>query len=113
MYEMYFGRTQEGISELPSLADGLAGPVEEGSITIPLIRKYVDDFILISEEEIVQAIRYTWEKHAERIEASAAVPLAAVLSQKAKARPAVAVISGGNIQPEVHAQMVGNRIWKA
>jgi len=113
MYEMYFGRTQEGIAELPSLADGLAGPVEEGSITIPLIRKYVDDFILISEEEIVQAIRYAWEKHAERIEASAAVPLAAVLSQKAKARPAVAVISGGNIQPEVHAQIVGNRIWKA
>lgn len=112
MYELFFGRTQEGLVELPSLADGLAGPVEDGSITIPLIRHYVDDFILIGEEEIIQAIRYAWEVHGERIEASAAVPLAAILSERIKARPAVAVISGGNIQPEVHAQIIGSGTWK-
>ena len=37
--------------ELPSLADGLSGAVEEGSLTIPLVRRLVDDLLLVSEAE--------------------------------------------------------------
>jgi threonine dehydratase len=94
--------SQTGVRELPSLADGLAGPVEDGSITIPIVRRYVDELILVSEDEIAQAIAYAHQKYQQTIEGSSAAALAAVIFNKIKLRPAVVVISGGNIQPELH-----------
>jgi threonine dehydratase len=111
MYGLYHDGSQENAVELPSLADGLAGPVEDGAITIPLVRRYVDEFILVDETEIALAIRIAWEKYHERIEGSAAVSLAALLSGKVTVRPVVIVISGGNIQPEVHQQIVEGSPW--
>lgn len=108
-YALYEYGTQAGVKELESLADGLAGAVENGSMTIPLVRHYVNRMALVTEEQIEQAIRYAWQKHSERIEGSGAVTLAAVLSGTFQ-RPfgaAVAVVSGGNIQPEVHARICG------
>jgi threonine dehydratase len=104
--------SQQGIQELPSLADGLAGAVEENALTIPLVRRYSDDFILVSEAEIAHAIAYAWQHYNEIIEGSGAVSLAAVLSGKVTDRPAILIISGGNIQPETHAKIVadGNHI---
>ena len=106
LYHLYHHGSQEGLEELPSLADGLSGPVEANSITIPLVHKYADDFILVTEEEIIEAIRYAWNHYKERIEGSAATSLAAVLSGKVSRRPAVIIISGGNIQPETHQKIV-------
>lgn len=97
--------SQEGQVELPTLADGLAGPVEENSLTIPILRHYLDDFVLVSEEEIGQAVVFAWKRYGEIIEGSAAAALAAVLSGRITARPAVVVLSGGNIQPEIHANL--------
>jgi threonine dehydratase len=97
--------SQTGVVELPSLADGLAGAVEEGSLTIPLARSWVDEMVLVTETEIGQAIAYAWKKYSEVIEGSAAVGLAAILNGKVQDRPAGLIISGGNIQPEVHAQL--------
>jgi threonine dehydratase len=105
-YELYKHNTQDGIVELPSLADGLAGPVEEGSITIPIVHKLIDDFFLVSESEIEEAIAYAYYQYDEVIEGSAATVLAASLFGKIKERPVVLVISGGNIQPEVHAEII-------
>jgi threonine dehydratase len=113
MYGLYHFGSQERAVELPSLADGLAGPVEDGAITIPLVRQYVDELILVDETEIARAIFYAWDKYHERIEGSAAVPLAAILAGKVTARPAVLVISGGNIQPEVYQKIVEGSLWKA
>jgi len=112
MYGLYHFGTQDNAIELPSLADGLAGPIEEGSITIPLVRQYVDDLILVDESEVAHAIRHAWEKYHQRIEGSAAVSLAAILTNRVLDRPAVLVISGGNIQPEVHQEIVGGEAWK-
>jgi threonine dehydratase len=98
--------TQDKVIEYPSLADGLAGPVEAGSITIPLVQKTVDDIVLVSEDEIVQAIAYAWRVYGERIEGSAAVTLAAVLTRKIEARPLVLIVSGGNIELEAHQQII-------
>jgi threonine dehydratase len=106
LYHLYHSGTQDGVLELPSLADGLSGPVEEGSLTIPLIRNYCDDFVLVTEEEIRSAIRYAWEHYGERIEASAAVTLAAAVTGKVPSRPVVAIITGGNIQAELHQQII-------
>jgi threonine dehydratase len=105
-YALYNHNTQVGVVELPSLADGLAGPVEEGSITIPIVHKLIDDFLLVSETEIEEAIAYAYFEYDEIIEGSAATVLAACLTGKVKERPVVLVISGGNIQPEVHAEII-------
>jgi threonine dehydratase len=106
LHGLYHTGSQEGIVELPSLADGLAGPVEPGSITIPLAQKYIDEFVLVTEDEIHNAIAFTWQCYKERIEGSAATALAAVLYGKISARPAIVVLTGGNIQPEVHARII-------
>ncbi len=105
MYHLYHHGTQAGVEEEESLADGLAGPVEPNSLTIPLTRRYVDDLILVTEGEIAQAIRYAWQQYRERIEGSAAAALAAALTGRVSQRPAVIVISGGNIQPELHQKL--------
>lgn len=61
----------------PTLADGVAGGIEEGSITFDLCRRYVDKFTLVTEDEIAKAVRLTLEKHHMLIEGSAALPVAA------------------------------------
>jgi threonine dehydratase len=106
LHDIYHHGTQAGSVELDSLADGLAGPVEEGSLTIPLVRRLVQDFVLVSERDIAQAIAVCWSRYKERIEGSAAVVLAAVLSGAVPQRPAVLVISGGNIQPELYEKIL-------
>jgi threonine dehydratase len=106
LYEIYHHGSQEGVEELPSLADGLAGPVEEGSVTIPIVKKYVNDVVLVSELEIRSAIKYAWDIYHERIEGSAAAALAAVLSEKITDQPTLVILTGGNITPEDHAQIV-------
>jgi threonine dehydratase len=106
LHALYHHGSQAEAVELPSLADGLAGPVEEGSVTIPLVQKYVDDFLLVSEDDIAHAVVYAWRRYQERIEASAALPLALALSGKVSQRPAILIISGGNIQPETHAEIL-------
>jgi threonine dehydratase len=104
MHALYHRGTQDGIPDEPTLADGLSGAVEADSLTIPLVKKYADDILTVSEEEIGNAIALCWRRYDERIEGSAAAALAVVLSGKVKT-PAVVVISGGNIQPEVHAEI--------
>lgn len=106
LYEIYHHGTQEGVEELPSIADGLAGPVEEGSVTIPIVKNYVTNFILVSEIEIRKAIKYAWIIYHERIEGSAAAALAAVLSGRVTDKPALVVLTGGNITLEEHAQIL-------
>ena len=105
-YHLFHDGTQENVVELDSLADGLAGPVEQDSLTIPLMRRYLDDLRLVSEQEIARAITYAWEKYQERLEGSAAVALAAALTGVVEFRPAVIILSGGNIQPEMHQQIL-------
>jgi threonine dehydratase len=108
LYAIYHHGTQEGVIELPSLADGLAGPVEAGSVTIPMVKEFVDDIILVTEEEIGQAIKYAWVTYHECIEGSAAVTLAAALSGRFTTRPAIAVLSGGNIHPAEHERIIND-----
>jgi threonine dehydratase len=104
MHALFKNGSQENVPDLPTSADGLAGPVENGSITIPLINALVDDILLVSEDEIARAVSFAYHVYGEIIEASAAVGLAAILSGAIQP-PAVIIISGGNILPELHAQL--------
>ena len=104
-HALFHSGNQEGIEDNLTLADGLSGPMQDGSITLPIINNLVDDILIVSEQEIKHAIAYAWKKYQEIIEGSAATSLAAILSGKVKS-PAVLIITGGNIQKETHLQII-------
>ena len=105
-HSLYHRHTQDGVEDLATLADGLSGAVEQGSVTIPMMQRSVDDFLLVSEEEIERAIAFAWYVYHETIEGSAAVALAAALSGKVAERPSVVILTGGNIEPAVHEGII-------
>jgi len=80
-----------------TIADGLRTTV--GEVTFPIITRHVADIVRVSEEAIVEAMRLTWERTKLIIEASAAVPLAALLEGAVDVRDARVgiIISGGNV----------------
>lgn len=80
-----------------TIADGLRTTV--GELTFPIISRHVADIVRVSEEAIVEAMRITWQRAKLVIEASAAVPLAALLEGALDARDARVgiIISGGNV----------------
>lgn len=82
-----------------TVADGLRTSLS--SLTFALIRKYVDEIVLVSEVRIVEAMRLIWSILKIVVEPSAAVPLAAVLSNTAHPRLADKrigiILTGGNV----------------
>jgi threonine dehydratase len=80
-----------------TVADGLRTSL--GSITFPIILKYVDDIVPLSETSILNAMRFTWERMKILIEPSSALPLAALLERKIYAvnKRIGIIISGGNV----------------
>lgn len=105
MHALFTRGAQTGVPDLPSLADGLTGAVESGSVTIPLVQALAREIILVDEDEIGRAVAYAWQAHGQTIEGSAAVALAAVMNGRVNA-PAVVVLTGGNILPELHADLL-------
>jgi threonine dehydratase len=88
---------------LPTLADGTSGGIEPGAITFDLCRRCVDDFILLTEEEIAGAIRFVHEYEDMVIEGAAALSVAAVLKRREcfAGQRVVLVITGSRIDEEV------------
>ncbi len=82
-----------------SLADGLSGNVEEGSITFDFVKRYVDDMVAVSEESILEAMRMFYFKEGLIVEGSAAVTLAALMENKVEklGDTVLLVVSGGNV----------------
>ena len=82
-----------------TIADGLLTSM--GELTWPIIRDYVEHVVTVSEEEIVAAMRLAWERAKLLIEPSAAVAVAAVLSDTFRATKGIdragVVLSGGNV----------------
>ena len=81
-----------------TLADGLAGNIEPGSVTIELVARHVSELITVTEEELRDAIRYLVSERGVVAEGAAAAPVAAVLAGLVPDGPGtVAVVSGRNI----------------
>jgi threonine dehydratase len=84
-----------------SLADGLL-PVSIGSIPWRQIEQRVQQALRISDEAIAQAVRYLFHEMGLRIEPSGAVAVAALLSGGFHPTgPVAAILSGGNVDPEL------------
>ena len=79
-----------------TIADGLRTSL--GNVTFPIIQKFVSEILLVSEEEIIFAMRLIWERMKIIAEPSGCVALAAVLKNKEMFRNKKTgiIISGGN-----------------
>jgi threonine dehydratase len=89
------GEDPSGVIETPTIADGLAGAVEAGSITWELVRHLATDVLLVGEDEIRDTLLRLYHETGMLVEPSAAVALAACLAGKGLRR--VAILSGGNV----------------
>ena len=80
-----------------TIADGLLTYL--GDKTFPVIKEHVTDILTVSDEEIVDAMRFLWERMKLVVEPSGAVSLAAVLKNKSifEGKTVGIIISGGNV----------------
>ena len=86
------------VPDLPSIADGIAGNIDLQTITFPLIQKFVDDVVVVSEKEIKSAMEYLKQTEKLVTEGAAAAAFAAALYGKVDTSgPLVVVITGGNV----------------
>ena len=80
-------------------------------ITFDILRKRGAEALSVSDTEVADAMRFAWEKHGLVVEPGGAVGLAALLTGKAEPREAtVVVVSGGNIDPALHARIIANAV---
>jgi len=95
------------VEVLPSLADGLSGNVEPGSITLDLLQRHVGAIVLVHETAIAEAMRWLLEHEHVLVEGSAAVGVAALLNDgPVGAGPVVVVLTGRNAATAVLQQYV-------
>lgn len=89
--------------EQPTLSESTAGGLESNSVTLKLCEKAIDDYVLVTEQEILSAMRLVRETEGWLMEGAAAVALAGFLQQAARFRgkTVVVVICGGNVSAEV------------
>jgi threonine dehydratase len=87
------------IPSLPTLADGLAGQVDDEGALIG--RFALDEIVVVPEEQIAGAMRWLSHAHDARVEGSGAVGVAALLSRGRWEGPVAAVVSGGNVDSQV------------
>jgi threonine dehydratase len=99
MYESVKAGRVLDLPSKPTLSDGTAGGLEPGSITFEFCREYVDDWVLVSEEEIAEAMNLFMDAHHVMIEGAAGVSLAAFLKRQGevRGRKAAVIVCGGNI----------------
>jgi threonine dehydratase len=90
------GRLVE-ISGSDTLADGLHGNIEPGSVTFELVRAHVDDVVTVTEEELGSAMRFLAFTHGLIVEGAGAAAVAAIRAGKADG--GVAIVTGRNVAP--------------
>jgi threonine dehydratase len=95
------------VPEQPTLSESTAGGLENGSVTLEVCRQVIDHSVLVSEKEILEAMRQVRDAKAWVIEGAAAVAVAALQKEahRYRGKNVVVVICGGNVSAEVMRQM--------
>jgi threonine dehydratase len=87
------------LARSPSIADGLASPTTS-DLVVETVRRYVDDLVAVSDEEIRDAMRGLLERAKLLVKGAGAAAVAALLAGRTEwrsGRKVVAVLSGGNV----------------
>jgi threonine dehydratase len=88
-------------SEVPfrhTIADGLRGQIP-GAVTWAVTSQTVDEFVAVDDEAVLEGVRRLFLDAHLVVEPSGAIAVAALLAGVVPARPAAAVVSGGNLDP--------------
>lgn len=96
------------LDEVQTIADGIAVKAP-GDLTYPVVKRYVDDVVCVSDDEIAGAILYFMERLKLVVEGAGAVGLAALLAgriDRIGPDPVIGVVSGGNIDVDVIARII-------
>jgi threonine dehydratase len=87
------------VAEQSTISDSTAGGIEEGSLTFDIAKEVIDEAILVSEEEIRQAMRIIAEEERYIIEGSSGVSIASFLknADQYKGKNVAIILCGRNI----------------
>lgn len=100
-YHKFTGKKMNSFIPVHTIADGILVK-EPGIITYPIIEKYVDDIVTVTDEEIAHAIMFMLEREKMLVEGAGAASLAAILSKKISidCKNVGCIISGGNVDTD-------------
>jgi threonine dehydratase len=91
-----------------TLADALLGGIGlENRHSFRMVQDYVDDFLLVSEEQIAEAMVFALERHHLLVEGAGALGIAALLARKVEGprNNVVVVVSGSNVDVPLLLQL--------
>jgi threonine dehydratase len=94
------GKILQNVKEFETISDGTAGGIEEDCVSFEFCQKFVDEWILVSEQEIKDAMFWIAEKEKFIIEGSAGVAVAGYLKSNLKKKKVAIVLCGRNISME-------------
>ncbi len=97
------------VEEKGSLADSLLGGIGvSNNYNLPLIKRYVDEHILVSEEDIKAGMYSAYVSQQMLIEGAAAVGIGAMLNKKVdvSGRRVVSIVSGRSIDTDIYLQIM-------
>ncbi len=91
-----------------TIADGLQAP-EPGALTFEVNRRRVDEIVTVTDEEMVAAMVFLYDRLKLVAEPSGSVGIAALLGQQARRRDRTVgvILSGGNVGAARFAELVG------
>jgi threonine dehydratase len=96
------------IAPPPTIADGIRN-LSPGALTFPINKQNVTDVLLVSDQEIEEAVRFLLLRAKLLVEPTGAVPAAALLAGKLplpRGSRVGVVLSGGNIDPTLLAEIL-------
>ncbi len=101
------------VKEKDSIADSLLGGIGvENRYTLPLVKEFVDEHLLITEEEIRDGMFYIFDMHRLIAEGAAAVGIGALMKQKinVKGKKVVTLLSGSAVDSHEYIRVIQSRL---
>jgi threonine dehydratase len=103
------------VEEKHSIADSLLGGIGfDNQFTLPMVQKFADDHLLISEAEIKDGMFHLFETHRTIAEGAAAVGVGAMLNDRIdlRGKRVVALVSGGSVDSAAYLRIIRERLEK-
>ncbi len=97
MYNFFYGQNLP--ENWDTLAEALSGGIEQGALTLDIVRRTVDRMVLVNEAQIAAAMRWMIDVQGWLVEGGGAVGVAALLHGiiPDDGKPTVAIVSGSNV----------------
>jgi threonine dehydratase len=100
------GRVVE-VPQRPTLADGLAGNLEPGALSLELLRELGTDVVAVSEDDVAEGMRFLHREHGIAAEGAGAIGAGALLAGRIERHgTVVCLVTGRNVDPDVLARVL-------